>query len=93
MTMLIKHICPVCNVHHATFEHANKDREGVGELTICCPACHAERQAKIATLNAMYPSSDELGLLGSITEIPTERFVRPHQRGKQINHKSEHRAG
>lgn len=93
MTMLIKHICPVCNVHHATFKHGNKDKEGVDTLTICCPDCHAKRRKKIAAINAMYPSADDLGLVGSISYIPTERWRRPHQDGKQINHKSEHKAG
>ncbi len=93
--MIIRHVCPECRTLWNTVECHGRwaEKPGMEELAICCPACHAERKKKLAEREAMYPSAESLGLLGSITEIPTERFVRPHQRGKQVNHKSEHRAG
>jgi rubredoxin len=93
--MQIKKVCPDCGATHAIVDAKGRwaERAGSDELTICCPACHAARKAKLIAREALYPSAESLGLLGSITEIPTERYRRPHQSGRQVFHKSEHRAG
>jgi hypothetical protein len=81
--MTINYICPVCQAVWKVGESTHTDRQGVGQLTQCCPPCHQERRRQLAELEARYPSAESLGLVGSITEIPTERYGRPHARGKR----------
>ena len=90
--MTVTHVCPDCHVHWKDFA-SSMDREGFDQLTICCPNCHRLRQEKLRELENRYHSSEELGLLGSITEIPTERYSRPHARGRRVMRKEERQGG
>lgn len=88
--MIIIYVCPDCHIHwHNVVNISFVGEEGFDQLTICCPDCHAARQKKLIELEGRYHSSEKLGLLGSITEIPTERYSRPHARGRRVMNKEE----
>lgn len=90
--MIITKICPDCNCHEIS-QSNNCDRKGTNELTICCDECHKRRQDKLQKLEAMYPSAESLGLVGSTTEIPTERYRRPGHNGRRVMRKEERQGG
>ncbi len=90
--MILTHVCPDCHMHWKDIA-CSVDREGFDRLTICCPSCHMLRQEKIRELESRYHSSEKLGLLGSITEIPTERYSRPHASGRRVMRKEEGQGG
>lgn len=87
--MTISHVCPVCQITWDVRESNQIDAIGAGRLTQCCPKCHQERQARLAELEARYPSAESLGLEGSSGEIPTERYARPGARGRRVVKKPE----
>lgn len=87
--MIIKHVCPVCHKVWLEKEATFADRKGSDILTICCPTHHAQRQAAIEDLESRYPSAKELGLVGSKTEPPAIRMVRPGSSGRRVIRKGE----
>lgn len=91
--MVITKVCPDCGDKWATVEGHHRNNLGRSELEIACPGCHAKRREKLRQLEAMYPSAEQLGLLGSMTPSPVERLRRPHSSGRRIIRKSEHMAG
>lgn len=86
--MIVTKVCPDCYARWEEFS-TSIDRENLKVLTICCPQCHEARQAKIKAIEEMYPSSEDLGLVGSTTDIPTARYFRPHAAGRRIMRKEE----
>lgn len=91
--MLIRRVCPDCHKLWAVVEGTFMDKPGTAELTICCPECYGARRCRIAELDSKYPSAESLGLLGSMTEPPASRTVRPHSSGRRVVRKSEPMAG
>ena len=49
--------------------------------TMACADCHAKRRARIAEIEARYPSAEQLGLLGSSGNFPI--WIAEQMRGKK----------
>ncbi len=61
-----------------------------------CSDCRLERQLHLAYIDALYPSAEQLGLLGNqdkIDEVCSLRTVRPHSSGRRVIRKSEPMGG
>src|SRR5580704_8683473 len=95
---LVPIFCPdCCRVYHAQASDDAPERHRDGSLREWrCPTCHAAACATIAARDALCPSAESLGLLGStatLSELPIIRTQRPGGSGRRIVRKSEPMAG
>ncbi len=70
--------------------------DGPTKNTTVCPDCLLERQMHLAYMEALYPSAEQLGLIGNqdkINEVNSLRTVRLHSSGRRVIRKSEPMGG